>query len=260
MKAILATNDFSSYFTDIFSEVEVYNYKFYLNNHKVIHGDILIFTGGEDINPRFYGENPKGCHFWNDNRDSTESTIWDMYRAGLIKVKKVLGICRGIQILNVMLGGTLIQDLPSIGKSHKGIHNIEWQPVVSELFANITIVNSFHHQAIKHIGESARYTVLGKEPNTSVIEAISWYDRRGAGKGDNILGVQFHPEFFAKPERENFFSSIEKWIDGESLTIDPLKKNREKKDIGVDFSTHTASPFSGTIRYTDISSSVGEDE
>lgn len=142
--------------------------------------DLLIFTGGEDLNPKLYGEEAEPSVYFSDRRDAWERLVFEHYYGKV----KMLGICRGHQFLNVMLGGSLIQD---IRVHHPGYHRLSWEVPAPE---ELNLVNSMHHQAIKAIGDKLPHKVLAT--HEGIIEAISW---------GSIVGVQFHPELFSRMEK-----------------------------------------------------------
>jgi putative glutamine amidotransferase len=161
----------------------------------------LVLTGGEDVTPGEYGAAPSP-HLGrvNADRDMTELA---MVRAARDQRVPTLAICRGIQVLNVALGGTLIQDLPTEKPgaiAHdpeeprtSRTHNIQLAPdsrVFDALGAATLDVNSVHHQAIAKL--AASLVVTAKAPD-GVIEAVE------TGRRDPwwVLGVQWHPEEFA---------------------------------------------------------------
>lgn len=209
MEVRTATNDFFNYIKNIYPDVKVFSQNDY--NKKL---DLLIFTGGEDICPERYGEENK--YSWCDEeRDELEFKLINEILNEKIKVNKVLGFCRGIQLMNVAFGGTLFQDLfLDINMTHPSYHNIIWHN--STIFSEIDLVNSMHHQAINKIGTRLNYRFLAYEPKTDVIEAMIWDDK--------FLGVQFHPEFFPidSEKSKNFFNGINFWI--ENNTIDKLRE------------------------------------
>lgn len=221
MKVLLATHDVESSYRVVFPDLEVYDWA---EGHEFPRwsGDLLIFTGGEDINPAIYGQSPNGTYVWNNERDERERNIWRLYRNSIITAKKVLGVCRGHQLLNVMLGGTLFQDLHMIGKSHRGDHPIKWElPIINEL-GSMEYVNSLHHQAIATVGSRYNYRILAIEPRTRIIESVLW--------SDTVLGVQFHPEWLGSFLREQFFTAIEKWVKGEPLVKGEQLKEKKQND------------------------------
>ena len=154
----------------------------------------IIFDGGEDITPLFYGEPKEKRTHTNINRDALE---WYLAMKYLHNIEtKYIGICRGHQFLNVFMKGTLYQDLPSINKGHNGYHEVK--PIKSNISTYVGNkpfrVNSMHHQAIKDIGFGLVPTLI--EPNTSIIEGLesTQEDNLPAYMKDKIRTVQCHPE------------------------------------------------------------------
>ena len=157
--------------------------------------DALLLSGGGDVHSLCYGAQPHPKSRAQDaTRDATELSAVDF---ALKKGVPILGIARGAQLLNVALGGTLIQHLPGAGEG--GIkHNseglaglllhsirIEADSIMGELFGvEEMAVNSFHHQAIDRLGQGLNATAHAFD---GIIEAIQSADGR-------CLGVQFHPE------------------------------------------------------------------
>ncbi|MEG0687418.1 MAG: gamma-glutamyl-gamma-aminobutyrate hydrolase family protein [Hungatella sp.] len=161
--------------------------------------DGFIFTGGPDIHPFYFGEETQGsCGNASEARDTLELALLPLVMAA---GKPILGICRGLQLINVALGGTLYQDLPSQFK--EDVPTAHTQPFAYTLPAHhVTVaegtllagiaaaseisVNSIHHQAIKDLAPGL--TASGYAPN-GLIEA--------AEKSDYpyLLGVQWHPEY-----------------------------------------------------------------
>lgn len=144
--------------------------------------DLVIFTGGEDVNPRLYGEDAQQGVYFSEKRDALEIKVFENYFGRV----PMLGVCRGHQLLNVLLGGTLIQD---IRIPHYGYHQLNWEVEAPE---ELKTVNSMHHQGIKDIGTKLPSKVLATFDG--IIEAISWED--------SIVGVQFHPEMFASTKKK----------------------------------------------------------
>ena len=209
----LATNDFLSSFETLFPEVRVFNPEKDSN----LGIDLLIFSGGEDVGLDRYMDNA-GVEKYGDlvnsnpKRDAVEAKIFDLCMEGTITVNKILGVCRGMQFINVMLGGTLYPDLPSVNKGHRAYHKIIHQR--THPLNYLTHVNSLHHQAICNFGnyysnteQEFRYDVIAYEENTQVYEIVSW-------NRDEILGVQFHPEFFVNgtEPKDKFIHYINKFI------------------------------------------------
>jgi len=160
--------------------------------------DGLVLQGGADISPTTYGEEPLQPEWAGDRvRDDYEIELFSEFvEAG----KPVLGVCRGIQLINVALGGTLVQDLPSqvgtqVAHRDRGIyeanvHEIRFEPGsgLARLYPDTTLarVNSLHHQAVRKLGRDL--VVEARSLTDDVIEAVRW---RGRGY---VFGVQWHPE------------------------------------------------------------------
>lgn len=157
--------------------------------------DGFLFTGGLDINPLYYNEEPHPkLGMVNYKLDEFQLKLM---KKVLESKKPLLAICRGLQILNVVCGGTLYQDFEQIpqstiqhqqsGERYNLIHkvNFEKNSILYNIYGEETFVNSFHHQAIKDIGSGLK--VIGKAPD-GVIEAIELENH------DFGLGVQWHPE------------------------------------------------------------------
>jgi len=160
--------------------------------------DGLILQGGADINPQSYGEDALRPDWQGDKvRDVYEmELLHEFMEAG----KPVLGICRGAQLINVALGGTLYQDIASqieTAGAHvhadydRHSHDIVWDgnSGLAGLYPGMTggAVVSIHHQSIKALGRGLR--VEARSAADEIVEAI-----RLDGK-PYVLGVQWHPEF-----------------------------------------------------------------
>jgi len=161
--------------------------------------DGLVLQGGADLSPESYGENPLRPEWTGDRtRDLYEIELfWEC----VIQGKPVLGICRGLQLINVALGGTLYQDLPTeVGGAVRHVdhdafdrntHEIQIAPGsgLSKLYGQVqrATVSSIHHQAIRKLGRGL--AVEAVSPVDGVIEAVRW---DGAS---HVLGLQWHPEF-----------------------------------------------------------------
>lgn len=165
--------------------------------------DGLLLTGGADINPSYYGED-----ILNETVeiDAHRDTIDVLYaEAALSRKLPVMAICRGEQLLNVVLGGSLYQDLPSqkpseIAHRQKGDLRFPTQSVTVEkgsmlnkiMGAETLRVNSSHHQAVKVPSDKVKVTAHAED---GVVEAYE-----SAEKGQWILAVQFHPEQLVRVE------------------------------------------------------------
>ena len=157
--------------------------------------DGIMFTGGADLDPAEYGETVLNETVEIDPvRDRSDL---EFARAAVASGKPVLAICRGEQLLNVVLGGTLYQDLPA---QVPGVHahrdtshriGVEKGSVLYELFGQDSLtVNSSHHQAVKVVAPGSRVTAVSDD---GIVEAY---------ENANILAVQFHPERMVLGEPE----------------------------------------------------------
>lgn len=153
--------------------------------------DALILPGsGQDMNPRLWGEEDQ-CS--NDINDELDALQWELMDSAIEKGMSILGICRGMQFINVYFGGSLIQDLPCSG-SHKttspeNYHDVLHLPgtFMEKLYGVSSEVNTRHHQGVGRIGENLQVVSIWNDGEDSVVEAI-------AGKAYSILGLQWHPE------------------------------------------------------------------
>ena len=158
--------------------------------------DGLLVTGGGDIDPSYYGQVNRASKEIDFDVDETDLLLVQAFvRAG----KPILGICRGLQMINVALGGSLIQDIPSeletiikhspTEKLTVGIpinnHLIKVVPntTLYGLLGSDAYVNSYHHQAIDKLAYGITVSATSAD---GVIEAIEY--------SDNVLALQWHPE------------------------------------------------------------------
>lgn len=167
--------------------------------------DGVIFAGGPDIHPKFFGQeiDPK-CGRINLQRDEMELKLFECAaNRGL----PVFGICRGIQLINVALGGTLIQDIPSVYEG--AVHQQEaprlalWHDVriipgtpLAALYGDggRIMTNSFHHQALLRVADGLMINAVAAE---GFAEAVT-------GTGEQfILGTQWHPEISYKSDENS---------------------------------------------------------
>jgi len=202
MKFYAVTDDYLEETRKLFSKHFV---ELLPKDRKEISADLIIFSGGCDINPVSYGRNPSSKGWYDNERDELELGVMRDIRTGRLKTKKVFGICRGLQLMNVSFGGTLIQDITQeYGNPHKYSHPISW--LSPGVFSSIGMVNSLHHQGIRRIGSGKPFQILGVEPNSKIIEAIIWEDR--------FLAFQFHPELFPECKEKTLISTaISDWVD-----------------------------------------------
>lgn len=175
--------------------------------------DGIMLCGGMDIHPIYYGEEPhEKLGFVNSKEDEYQIKI---ARMALNLHKPILGICRGHQLLNVVCGGTLYQDLSEIlsttikhdqiSKRYEPYHsiNIVKNTKLEEILGSSTLVNSLHHQCIKELGSGLKATAHAKD---GIIEAIEMPDR------DFVMGLQWHPEEMAMHRDENMLNIFKEFI------------------------------------------------
>lgn len=162
--------------------------------------DGFIFTGGHDVSPALYGEEKLPfCAECCPGRDEMERRLFPM---ALEKNKAVLGICRGLQLINSILGGTLYQDLPTQHPSeicHRqkapydaACHEValvENMPLQKVIGKTSTGVNSCHHQAIKAL--APELAAMAYSPD-GLVEAVCMPSKRF------VWALQWHPEFSYK--------------------------------------------------------------
>ena len=169
--------------------------------------DGLLLPGGGDMDPKFYGqERIPACGEPNLLRDAAEPLL---LRAFLAADKPVLGICRGIQVMNAVLGGDLYQDIkPFEHLPHNGhwakVHTVTVRrgTLLSRILGQDTVlVNSQHHQAVDRVAPGFTLAALSED---GIVEAIEKPDARFC------LGVQWHPEWLsdADPAMQGMFDAF----------------------------------------------------
>ena len=161
----------------------------------LLHG--LLVPGGEDVTPALYGEDPlRQVTFMNEEKDRMELAL---IRGAVDRGMPVFGICRGIQLLNAALGGTLWQDLPTqcpsevdhhqSGNYASPIHTVALQPgtPLAELLGPAPLpVNSLHHQAVRTLAPALAPMAVAPD---GIVEAVYEPGRTF------VWAVQWHPEF-----------------------------------------------------------------
>ena len=172
--------------------------------------DGLLLTGGGDVDPALYGANHTApLQDVDPRRDIIES---ELVRDSIDRDRPLLAVCRGVQMLNVALGGTLIPDLPSAGwASHDQTaagaepHHVSIDPAsrVGRALGHTTVaVNSFHHQAVRTAAASLKAVAWASD---GLIEAVELVD---ASRW--VVGVQWHPEMMvpSHPSQAELFRAL----------------------------------------------------
>ena len=152
--------------------------------------DKLILTGGQNVDPKFYGESK--------TIDSDDYHLQrDIFELALIKEaiklnKPIFSVCRGTQLFNVAMGGTLYQDIEDHWQDTSAEYTTqrlvtEPDTILREIYGEISHINSFHHQSIKDLA-----------PNLKVVDGFPY------------LGVQWHPEFLFenRPKDKTLFDYV----------------------------------------------------
>ena len=178
--------------------------------------DGLLVPGGGDINPERYDAEPhEAVNGVDDERDAFEIEM--VRRARDLRIP-TMAICRGLQVVNVALGGTLVQDLPS----HRGAHGHDvtgegaYEPhsealidpgcrIASIIGEGLHRINSIHHQAVEELGEGLR--VVGAAPDGTV-EAIEHQDASWP-----LIAVQWHPEFLGMADHGESHDLFQAFVD-----------------------------------------------
>ncbi len=161
--------------------------------------DGLVLSGGTDVQPQRYGATP-GPELWllEPDRDEFELAL---IAAAVERELPILGICRGIQILNVFFGGTIIAHLkPDEGEGHSsmsfprhlGRHALQFEPgsQLADMYGASALTNSFHHQGIDRLADGLSATARSSD---GVIEGAEHNSLP-------IIGIQWHPEMMQRQE------------------------------------------------------------
>ena len=166
-------------------------------NAKIEELDGLLLCGGNDVHPSFYGQEVNGARNFDFERDQREM----LYAKKFIDTgKPIFGICRGMQLLNAALGGTLIQDI-SDQETHTPkdkidlIHPAKVSGILKKLYGEEMTVNSYHHQAIDILGEGLIVNAI----HNGTIEGVEH-------TALPFFGVQFHPERMCPEHKQEYLS------------------------------------------------------
>ena len=171
--------------------------------------DALLLCGGNDVNPAVYGQEINGSRDIDYRRDEAEIALIRMYAAA---GKPIFGICRGMQLINSVLGGDMIQDIPDhLKKFHSHwerpdykVHSV-WSPEDSflhRLYGDLYLVNSCHHQAVNRVAPGFRAAAFAEgglveaiEHETLPIRAVQWHPERMAFTNRRLDTVDGGPIF-----------------------------------------------------------------
>lgn len=160
--------------------------------------DGLLLSGGYDVDPLLFGEEPaENLGYVYPERDLHEL---ELIRVIQQNNKPILGICRGIQVINIAFGGTLYQDLAQLQGGIKHMQNapknvpthtvrVTAGSILHTIFGDNVITNSFHHQAVKDVGSDF---IISAKTKDGVVEGIEMVSERF------VVAVQWHPEMMSE--------------------------------------------------------------
>lgn len=167
----------------------------------------VIIGGGDDIDPAHYGESGDAGANYDPERDAFEIQV---IRQCIDQRIPLLGICRGAQLINVVLGGSLHSDIRPLRKITPNVNSalpVKWASIESDsLLANRTQsteikINSLHHQAIERLGEGLRKVAFDRDGFIQGIESSEGF----------LTGVQWHPEYMPyKKSQRNLIKTLGK--------------------------------------------------
>lgn len=182
-RLLLSVKQNSQYYIDAFegcgAEVEA----IYMPKADLSY-DGLVLCGGEDVNPIHYGRENTACGPLDPERDLAELAVLDAYvKAG----KPVLGVCRGIQLINVYFGGTLHQHIDCVANHRQSldpycVHKVTAEGYIEALYGKEFFVNSYH-QAVEQLGAGLVPVAWAD----GLIEAV-------CHESMPVYAVQWHPE------------------------------------------------------------------
>ena len=192
--------NYENWFKGIENDIEIIKLSYHSDNENMVeYCDGIVLTGGEDVHPLFYHkEEYLSLLNSNDIDEARDAFEWKVLEKAFKLKKPVLGICRGLQITNVFLGGTLIPDIPTALETfeHGKIEGVDQYHTITveknSLLYNIADsetgeVNSAHHQSVDQAAKDLK--VIAK--SGSVVEGMQWINPENKSW---LLLVQWHPE------------------------------------------------------------------
>jgi acyl-CoA reductase-like NAD-dependent aldehyde dehydrogenase/gamma-glutamyl-gamma-aminobutyrate hydrolase PuuD len=212
---------------DLHNDIELVELSFEKNNSEEINTcDAFVLTGGIDIHPSLYHEDLNGTEKTEIARDLFEKKIFEYSQ---IHNLPLLGICRGMQLVNVLQGGKLIQDLENSNATHRKNETdkrhevkVENDSLLGEVVVNSSgKINSAHHQAVdkNFLGKNLKVSAYSNSDDKTV-EAIEFKDKSGKAF---MLCVQWHPERMLDKEENTFSKNIKK------IFLAEIRKSNVKK-------------------------------
>lgn len=185
-------------------EIELVLPRIHHNYQDIVkRNDALLITGGDDINPIYYKQE-LGSHTHLEDHD-IELMDFALIHQFYQERKPIIGICRGIQVINVFFHGTLFQDIPTYTHStidHRQNHSISIIPhtTLSQYFPSHIQVNSLHHQSLLHVSPLLTVNAMSED---GIIEGV---------ENKHILAVQWHPERMDKQHQRIFLDLMLSFI------------------------------------------------
>lgn len=196
----------------------------------------VVIAGGQDMHPACWGGDTSVVRDMDPRTDTQVHDVdRDAYEIALVRAAlergiPVLGVCRGLQVLNVALGGTLVPDLPSGTVSHLSAHTaptdgaddhvVSFQEgsLARDLFGETAQTNSWHHQAVDTCGTGL---VVTGRTSDGVVEALEL-------PGSPVLGVQWHPEWMVRsdPAMTWVVRAAAQYLAGPHAAVQPAEMQR----------------------------------